>query len=167
MWWGGAECIADFGEGETWPKKLVVLVCVKTFNLRLYRTDLFAMINNINKCVQSIALPLPHPCLMLLGKVRVNFTLLVSSHLVSCLSSRLLKLAIYSEIIYNFTEHKDNNLKLSGYDPWGPPRSSRASRMIISFMSPVRNPQCPPSTPLLDPHSWHTSNKDINTKLSG
>ena len=38
---------------------------------------------------------------------------------------------------------------------------------LLSSMSPVRNPQCPPSTPLLDPPSWHTSNWDISTKLSG
>ena len=34
-------------------------------------------------------------------------------------------------------------------------------------MSPVRNPQCPLSAPLLDPPFWHTSNRDINTKCSG
>ena len=39
--------------------------------------------------------------------------------------------------------------------------------MTLSFKSLVRNPQRPPSTPLLDPPSWHTSDWDINTKFSG
>ena len=43
-----------------------------------------------------------------------------------------------------------------------------ASGMTLSSMSPIRNPQRPLSTPLLDPpHSWHTYNWDINTKFSG
>ena len=41
------------------------------------------------------------------------------------------------------------------------------SRMTLSSKSLIRNPQRHPSTPLLDPPSWHTSNEDINTKLSG
>ena len=39
--------------------------------------------------------------------------------------------------------------------------------MTMSAMSPVRNPLHPPSTPLLDPPIWHTSNWDINIKFSG
>ena len=40
--------------------------------------------------------------------------------------------------------------------------------MTLSSMSPVRNPQPPLSTPLINPSpSWHTSNWDINTKFSG
>ena len=81
------------------------------------------------------------------------------------LSSTVGMLVIYSQIIYNFTEHEDNNMKLSRYDPWGQIRSSMTSRMTLSSKCPVKNPQCPPSTPKKDPHSWHTSNKDINTKL--
>ena len=46
---------------------------------------------------------------------------------------------------------KDNDMKLSGYDCWGLTRSSMTSWLTLSSMSPVRNPQCPPSTPLLDP----------------
>ena len=69
--------------------------------------------------------------------------------------------------IYISTKNKDNDTKPSGYDPWGLPRSSMSSRMTLSSMSPVRNPQCPPSTPLLDPPSWHPSNWDISTKFSG
>ena len=61
----------------------------------------------------------------------------------------------------------NNDMKPSGYDPWGLPRSSMSSRITLSSMSPVRNPQRPPSTPLLDPPSWETSNKDINIKFSG
>ena len=122
---------------------------------------------------------------------------------------------------YISAENKDNDTKLSGYVPWGLPSTSIMSWMTLSSKSPVRNPQRPPSTPLLDPplpdtllikistrnfqgiflrvkkhhpwhhgwpfppslwsgtlnvlqvppfltpHSWHTSNKDINTKLSG
>ena len=41
---------------------------------------------------------------------------------------------------------KENDTKVSGYDPWGLPRSSMSSRMT--------------------PPSWHTSNKDINLKFS-
>ena len=40
-------------------------------------------------------------------------------------------------------------------------------RWSMSSMSLVRNTQRPPSALILDPHSWHTSNKDIDTKLSG
>ena len=66
------------------------------------------------------------------------------------------------------TSNKDINTKRSGgYFNWGLPRSSRISRLILSSMSPVRKWQRPPSTLLLDPHSWHTYNKDINTKLLG
>ena len=53
--------------------------------------------------------------------------------------------------LYISAKNKDNDTKPSGYDPWGPPRSSMVSRMTLSSKSPVRNPQCPPSTPLLDP----------------
>ena len=61
----------------------------------------------------------------------------------------------YSKILwtnlYISTKNKDNDTKLSGYDPWGLPRSSTLSRMTPSSKCPVRNLQCPPSTPLLDP----------------
>ena len=55
--------------------------------------------------------------------------------------------------IYISAKNKDNDTKPSGYDPWGPPNPFMVSRMILSSMSPVRNPQLPPSTPLLDPPS--------------
>ena len=116
------------------------------------------------------------------------------------------------------TSKKDINTNILGYLPCGQTRSSMTSRMTLSSMSPVRNPQCPPSTtmkalletfllkistqnfqgtylwvkqghpwhqgwlcppcllsgtlnilqvpPWRTPHSWHTSNKGINTKLS-
>ena len=48
--------------------------------------------------------------------------------------------------IYISAKNKDNDTKPSGYDPWGPPRSSMVSRMTLSSKSRVRNPQCPPST---------------------
>ena len=48
-------------------------------------------------------------------------------------------------------KNKDNDRKLSGYDPWGLTRSSMSSRMTLSSKSCVRNPQRPPSTPLPDP----------------
>ena len=62
--------------------------------------------------------------------------------------------------------NKDVNMKVLGYLPLGQTRSSMASRMRLSSKSPFRNPQRPPSTPMKDLHSWHTSNKDIDTKLS-
>ena len=49
---------------------------------------------------------------------------------------------------YISAKNKDTDTKLSGYDPWGLPLSSMMSRMTMSSMSPVRNPQCPPSTPM-------------------
>ena len=52
---------------------------------------------------------------------------------------------------YISAKNKDNDTKPSGYDPWGLPRSSRLSKMTLSSKSHVRNPQRPPSTPLLDP----------------
>ena len=45
--------------------------------------------------------------------------------------------------------------------------SSMTSRMTLSSISLIRNPQHPQVPSFLTPHSWHTSNKDINTKLSG
>ena len=56
------------------------------------------------------------------------------------------------------------NTKFSGYLPWGKKSSFMTSGIPKSSMSLVRNPQGPPSTPLLDPPSWHTSNWDISTK---
>ena len=53
--------------------------------------------------------------------------------------------------IYISAKNKDNDTKPSGYDPWGPPRSSMVSRITLSSLPPVRNPQRPPSTLLLDP----------------
>ena len=41
------------------------------------------------------------------------------------------------------------------------------SRIALSSKFPIWNPQRPRSTPFLTLHSWHTSNKDINMKLSG
>ena len=64
------------------------------------------------------------------------------------------------------TSNWDINMKFSGYLPCGKKTSFMTSGMTISPMSPVRNRQCPPSTPLLDP-SWHTSNWYINRKFSG
>ena len=46
--------------------------------------------------------------------------------------------------------NKDNDKKLSAYDPWGLPNTSIMSCMTLSFMSLVRNHQHPPSTPLPD-----------------
>ena len=51
---------------------------------------------------------------------------------------------------YISAKNKDNDMKLSGYEPWGLPRSSMLPRMTLSSKSPIRNPQRPPSTPLLD-----------------
>ena len=59
---------------------------------------------------------------------------------------------------YISAKNQDNDTKPSGYDPLGLRRSSTRSRMTLSSKCPVRNPQCPPSTPLLDPpfltHFW-------------
>ena len=122
---------------------------------------------------------------------------------------------------YISAKNTDNDMKLSVYDPLGLPSTTITLWMTLSSKSLIRNPQCPPSIPLLDPplpdtllikistrnfqciflgstydhpwhqgwpcppsfpsgtlnvlqippfltpHSWHTSNKDINTKLSG
>ena len=55
--------------------------------------------------------------------------------------------------IYISAKNKDKDTKPSGYDPWGPPRSSMVSRMTLSSKSHVRNPptssKCPPSRPHL------------------
>ena len=64
------------------------------------------------------------------------------------------------------TSNKDINMKMSGYLPWGQTRSSMTSRVTLSFKSPVRNFQCPPSTPILEPPFLTHSNTDINTKHS-
>ena len=56
----------------------------------------------------------PH---LLQGKVRVHFSSLLPVSLSSLSFVSVRRLAIYSQISYNFTEHEDNNLKLSGYDP--------------------------------------------------
>ena len=47
-------------------------------------------------------------------------------------------------------KNKDNDTKLSGYDPWGVPSTSMTSGMTLSSKSPVRNPKRPPSTPIKD-----------------
>ena len=52
---------------------------------------------------------------------------------------------------YSSAKNKDIDTKLSGYDPWGLPSTSIRSRMTLSSKSPVRNPQRPPSTHILDP----------------
>ena len=49
------------------------------------------------------------------------------------------------------TSNWDISTKFSWYLPRGKKTSFVMSGMIMSSMSPVRNPQCPPSTPLLDP----------------
>ena len=66
--------------------------------------------------------------------------------------------------IYISFKNKDNDTIPSGYDSWGPPRSSIVSRMTLSSKSPVRNPQGPPSTPLLDPPLPDTLPKKISTQ---
>ena len=48
------------------------------------------------------------------------------------------------------TSNCDINTKFSGYLPWGKRTSEMTSGMTLSSMSQVRNPQHPPSTPLLD-----------------
>ena len=66
------------------------------------------------------------------------------------------------------TSHWDINTKCSGYLPWGKTASNMASETTtISSIYKVMNLHCPPSTLLLDPPSWHTSNDDINMKMSG
>ena len=52
---------------------------------------------------------------------------------------------------YISAKNQDNDTKFSGYDPWGLPSTSIRTRMIMSSKSLVRNPQGPPSTPILDP----------------
>ena len=52
---------------------------------------------------------------------------------------------------YISAKNKDNDTKLSGYDPWGLPSTSIMSWMTLSSMSLVSNPQCDTSTFLLAP----------------
>ena len=49
------------------------------------------------------------------------------------------------------TSNWDINIKFSGHLPWGEKTSFITSGTILSSMTPVRNPQCPQSTLLLDP----------------
>ena len=65
------------------------------------------------------------------------------------------------------TSNWDINTKFSGYLLWGKKTWFMTSGMTLYIISLVRNPQCPPSTPLLEPPSWHTSNWYISTKFSG
>ena len=60
------------------------------------------------------------------------------------------------------TSNKNINTKHSGYLPWGQQRSTMTTRMTLSPKYPFKNPQDPTSTPIKDPNSWHTYNKDIN-----
>ena len=61
---------------------------------------------------------------------------------------------------YILAKNKDNDTKLSGYDPWGLPRPSMLSRMTLSSKSPIRNPQRPQSTPIhILAKSWWISKK--------
>ena len=69
-----------------------------------------------------------------------------------CLSDVcLLRFFTKTTNLYISAKNKDNDTKPSGYDPWGLSRSSMLSMMTLSSKSPDRNPQHPPSTPLLDP----------------
>ena len=52
---------------------------------------------------------------------------------------------------YISADNEDNTSKLPGYDPWDLQTTSIMSRMTLSSKSPIRQPQCPPSTPFLDP----------------
>ena len=52
---------------------------------------------------------------------------------------------------YISATNKDNDTKLSGYDPWGLPSTSKTSGMTLSFKSLIWNPQRPRSTPICDP----------------
>ena len=54
-------------------------------------------------------------------------------------------------IVYYLTGKKDNDMKLSGYDPCGLPRTFITSWMTLSSKSLIRNPQHPPSTPFFTP----------------
>ena len=54
---------------------------------------------------------------------------------------------------YISAKNKDDDMNLSGYDPSHQMLPSKTSWITLSSMSLVRNPQRPPSNPLLDPHS--------------
>ena len=58
--------------------------------------------------------------------------------------------------LYISTKNKENDTKLSEYDPRSQPRSSMLSRMTLSSKCPIMNPQCCQSTPLgvKNLHSW-------------
>ena len=62
------------------------------------------------------------------------------------------------------TSNWDIKTKLSGYLPWGKIRSFMTSRMTISSKYPVRNPQCPTSTPMKDPPLLDTLIIKISTR---
>ena len=51
---------------------------------------------------------------------------------------------------YISAEKKDNDTKLSAYDPFNIPSTSITSMMTLSKKYPVRNHQHPPSIPILD-----------------
>ena len=57
---------------------------------------------------------------------------------------------------YNVAKNKDIDPQLSGYDPYGLQSTFMQSRMTLSSMCPVRNPQGPPSTPMKNPPCYNT-----------
>ena len=67
-----------------------------------------------------------------------SYTYLFSLFSLSLFSLSTLKLGIYSKIFYISDNNKDTDKKLSAYDLWGPPTTSRMSWMtqqIIEILS--------------------------------
>ena len=67
---------------------------------------------------------------------------------------------------YISTKNKDNSTKHSGYDPWGLPSTSKMSWMTLSSISLIRNPQCPPSTPLLSGYLLWDKKKIMTSRIT-
>ena len=68
---------------------------------------------------------------------------------------------------YISAKNKDNDKTFSGHDPSGLKGLFMTSWMTLSSIFQFEKPKRLPCIPLLDPHFWHTSNEDINTKLRG
>ena len=63
-------------------------------------------------------------------------------------------------------KNKDIDTQLSAYDPWGLPSTFCMSRMTLSSTPPLRNPQHPPSIPILDTPILETKNFRVSSLVS-
>ena len=110
----------------------------------------------------KIALPLPHPSLILQGKLRVNFSSLSLVSL-SLVSNTVQRLTIYSKIIHFFTKHWDNSLKTLTIGSFGSKKVILNIKDDPVLQASIQVFKVPPQR---TSHSWQTSNKDMITKCS-